>query len=118
MSADTDNKLSQNVADETTQFYTTDSGAQVNLAYIHDTLLSTATLEGDELYKALQTKLSEHTIEQRDGKIFISYETVLDEQESLFCEIEVLSGGDYNITRWQLLYTEEWNSSTEFPVFQ
>ncbi len=117
VSANTDNKLSQNVADTTTSYYKAEEAAQKTLMQIHEAIMAVSDSDIEEMHLELQAGLDGYNVEMRNDSIFVSFETVVSDQESIFSEVEVLSDGEYEITRWQLLYTEEWESSTEFPVF-
>ncbi len=117
VSADTDNKLSQNVADATTAYYKAEEAAQTTLMQIHAVVTDTVQQDIQKQYEELSNILRDYNIVMRDDKVYISYETIVSDVESLYSEIEVLPNGDFNIIRWQLLYTEEWESNNEFPVF-
>ncbi len=118
VSANSDNNLSQNVADTTKEFYAADAQAQIKLSEIHKILMGTSSDNMSDLYDELKESLSGYTVEMNNDKILVSFDTPVDEQESIHSEISVNLDGSYEVTKWQLLYTEEWESSTAFPVFQ
>ncbi len=120
VSSDVDNTLSLNVANTTKTYYEADSIAQTTLKTVHDTVkdASVASVNDEEFFSELQAKLDDYDVSMRDDKIYISYLTQVNDNESIFSEIEVSENGSYKVTKWQLLYTSEWTSTTEFPVFQ
>ncbi len=117
VSADTDNKLSQSVADTTKEYYAAESKAHTTLMEIHSSLQN-LTYSDEDFSDELKSTFPDYTVEMRDTQIYLSFLTVVDEKESILSEILVMPQGDYSITKWQLLYTQEWVSNTEFPVFQ
>ncbi len=120
VSSDVDNAFSRNVANATTAYYMADSIAQTTLKSVHDTVqeASAASESDEELFSELQKELHGYDVRMQDAKIYISYLTEVNDNESILSEIEVGESGSYKVTKWQLLYTSEWTSTTEFPVFQ
>ncbi len=117
VSANSDNNLSKNVATTTEEFYAADTKAQIKLAELHAILESTSSDTKMDLYDEL-SGLSDYSVELRENNIYVSFDTPVDEQESIHSEVKLNLDGSYEVTRWQLLYIEEWESSTAFPVFQ
>jgi hypothetical protein len=112
-----DYRLSQKLADHTTDYYTAASQAEETLAQV-DALLQTAGAPG-----AITGDLSDLDItwEQQSDTLILSYSVPLGETQALEVDLSVstvLEAGDprYTITRWQVVNTSQWQGDNHLRL--
>lgn len=122
VSAQADRRMTERTADSVTNYYAADSAAEETLAAIRRSVeQSRAEQDGlsfaQRSARAVRADVPGVSAEPADGGgVVFSYDTPIDENRTLYVSVAADDAGGYRITRWQTVFTGEWQPDSSLEL--
>lgn len=125
LSSNADYKLTKKVAQANSDYVAADAQAQQKLAEIDGLLIETknANSQADEYFSTVKSRLPEVegvTVREENSRYYVNFQQPVGEAQQLQVTLELLmpdKSERYAVTGYQLVYTREWQSAQQLPVF-